>query len=125
MLFLLGILPSEHRPQNSHDCMAVLGLALESNPTTPSNTARWLLVESWHSAFGRLVHCDLQVELRTRQSTQVCLLRLSFRSGYHADRSTHRKTIAGERQLERLAEMCQTHLNIEQIIKIYQGHNND
>lgn len=30
-----------------------------------------------------------------------------------------------ERQLERLAEMCQTHLNIEQIIKIYQGHNND
>ena len=30
-----------------------------------------------------------------------------------------------ERQLERLADMCKTHLNIEQIIKIYQGHNND
>jgi adenosylcobyric acid synthase len=30
-----------------------------------------------------------------------------------------------ERQLERLADMCKAHLNIEQIIKIYQGHNND
>ena len=30
-----------------------------------------------------------------------------------------------EHQLERLADMCKAHLNIEQIIKIYQGHNND
>ncbi len=30
-----------------------------------------------------------------------------------------------EQQLERLATMCETHLNIQQIISIYEGHNND
>ena len=34
--------------------------------------------------------------------------------------ATHR-----EQQLERLATMCETHLNIQQIISIYEGHNND
>ena len=30
-----------------------------------------------------------------------------------------------EQQLERLATMCETHFNIQQIISIYEGHNND
>ena len=30
-----------------------------------------------------------------------------------------------EQQLERLATMCEAHLNIQQIISIYEGHNND
>ncbi|BED88126.1 cobyric acid synthase [Pseudoalteromonas sp. MM1] len=30
-----------------------------------------------------------------------------------------------EQQLERLATMCETHLNIQHIISIYEGHNND